>query len=1134
MKPQLPIFTLVLFLLFVRTIPAFGQQITFHKLLSPDGLNFEFVTGIAQDIDGIMWYSTKKGLYRYDGNQLTSFKNNPLNPNSLLSNALETIYIDPNGYIWLGSLGKGLDRFDPENGTFTHFRPDPANPASLSNDTVTAILQDKQGTLWIGTHGGLDRYDPKTNRFIHYRHKENDSTSLSNNQVRVIYEDSQGNLWIGTGSPYPDNGGRPQDGGLNLLNKKTGTFTRYLNDPDDQKSLVSNKVSAIFEDRQGVLWIGTSLNGLHQMNRQQGTFERLVFDPTHPERLSGPAINPQTTAYEHITFFTQDATGSYWFGTVDAGLYYFNPRLPDSTSNGGQARVGKITHYQGSVNPDLGFTDQGAWKAFTSRDGILWIGATQGNIYHIDPLHKKIPHTSIASAPVNSFYEEPDGTFWIATNRELIQMNKATGSTKRYLVDNNPSHIGQKIIYTIKHDNQGNLWAGTSYGLHLWDKGKEKFIVYQHDPQDSNSLSNNYVVEIYEDGKANLWIATLRGLNLMDRSTGQFTQYIINPTDTATFGFNTVTSVLEDRTGKRWVTSWNKVGIHEFDLQSQTFRPYLKGSSMMCLLEDSDGVLWAGGLDGLYRFDRQANNFIRYSDPGAPAGIQNVLSMVEDSQKQLWIGSGEGLVRLNPERTQTSILGNSYGIGENALGFKSSYLGLDGTLYLGDATGYFSFSPLEFTQNLKVPEIVLTAFRLADRLVKPGDGGPVKERLSEQKELNLRYDRNTFSFDFAVVDYANPKENRLIYYLENYDNSWHPTSSEQRAYYFNVPPGKYTFRVKAMNSHGAWAEKKIGVIILPPWWRTWWAMSLYALLMVAALWAFDRFQRQRLLAVEKERAREREIIQAKEIEKAYTELKATQVQLIQSEKMASLGELTAGIAHEIQNPLNFVNNFSEVNKDLLGELNDELDKGNIQELKALVKDVIANEEKIIHHGKRADAIVKGMLQHSRTSSGVKEPTDINTLTDEYLRLAYHGSRAKDTIFNVTLNTHYDPTIGTINVIPQEIGRVILNLITNAFYAVTEKKQQSIPNYEPTVTVSTHKMDNKILVKVKDNGNGIPQNILEKIFQPFFTTKPTGKGTGLGLSLSYDIVKAHGGDIKVQTVEGQHTEFTIELFIKQQP
>ena len=272
-------------------------------------------------------------------------------------------------------------------------------------------------------------------------------------------------------------------------------------------------------------------------------------------------------------------------------------------------------------------------------------------------------------------------------------------------------------------------------------------------------------------------------------------------------------------------------------------------------------------------------------------------------------------------------------------------------------------------------------------------------------------------------------------------------------------------------------------------------------------------------------------LKTEELSNSLKNLKATQQQLIQSAKMASLGELTAGIAHEIQNPLNFVNNFSEVNKELLTEMNEEIEKENFSEVKKIAKDIADNEEKINHHGKRADAIVKGMLQHSRSSSGVKEPTDINALADEYLRLAYHGLRAKDKSFNSTMQTDYDENIGNINIIPQDIGRVFLNLINNAFYAVEEKKtlrQAQGDSYEPTVSVSTKKLNGKVEIKVADNGNGIPQKALDKIFQPFFTTKPTGQGTGLGLSLSYDIIKAHGGEIKVETKEGEGTTFIILL------
>jgi len=267
----------------------------------------------------------------------------------------------------------------------------------------------------------------------------------------------------------------------------------------------------------------------------------------------------------------------------------------------------------------------------------------------------------------------------------------------------------------------------------------------------------------------------------------------------------------------------------------------------------------------------------------------------------------------------------------------------------------------------------------------------------------------------------------------------------------------------------------------------------------------------------------------KQVDKALVDLKQAQQQLIQSEKMASLGELTAGIAHEIQNPLNFVNNFSEVNKELLTELEEAILEGDYEEVKAIANDISNNQEKINHHGKRAEGIVKGMLQHSRSSSGQKELTDINVLCDEYLRLAYHGFRAKDKSFNADFKLDQDENLPKINISAQDVGRVILNLINNAFYTVSQKSKENVKEYAPEVVVSTRKIGERIEIKVKDNGNGIPKSSLDKIFQPFFTTKPTGEGTGLGLSISYDIItKGHHGHLNVETSEGIGTEFIILL------
>jgi ligand-binding sensor domain-containing protein/signal transduction histidine kinase len=1089
-----------------------AQKIIFNKVIPSDGNSFTFVNGITQDIDGFMWFATKRGIYTYDGTHMTTYKKSSLNSNSLAGNLAESIFADNDGTIWIGSLGNGLNHFDHETRLFTLFRHDPDNPGSLSNDTVTSILRDSDGILWIATHQGLDQFNPETKEFIHFRHRDDDSTSLSSNQVRIIYEDKQGTLWIGTGSPYASDGGGIHVGGLNRMDKSTGHFTRYRNDQDDPESLLSNKVSAIFEDDQGTLWVG-SLGGLHKMNREEGTFERLIYDPAFPESFSGPFIEQANSDWEHITFIHQDAAGSYWYGTVQSGLYYFN------------SGTGKMIRYHTDGDAPGEFSDNGAWQAYTTRDGILWIGTAQGNLYRINPFQTEIPYINIPGSSVNAFFEEPDGTFWIGTGQGLIHQDKMTGNSKSILIDTNR---GTQVnnINCIYSDHSGNIWIGSSGGLAKLNKENEKFIVYKNEPGNNNSLSSNYVITIFEDKDLNFWIATTSGLNLLNKQKENFQS------------FNTsliVTAVFEDSSGNLFVGAWNGRGIFLFNRETREVRLFQPGVSVVCIFEDHENVLWLGTIEGLFKYDKEAQQFMVVSGLNSIAEMSEIASIQEDSQSNLWIACAEGVIKINPERNSSRIFGKEYGVGRNAFIDLASYKDHNGELYFGAANGYFAFDPADFNDNPKPPEVAITNFYLANNIVKPGNGSPLKENLSQTKSITLRFYQKNFSFDFAVIDYSNPESNHLLYMMENFEKEWRLSSSDRRAYYFNLPSGKYTFRVKGANSSGIWTEKNIDIIILPPWWRTWWAYISYALVLIAGIFGIDRYQRHRLLNAEREKNREREILQAKEIENAYTELKTTQAQLIQSEKMASLGELTAGIAHEIQNPLNFVNNFSEINSELIQEMMGEIEKGNLEEVKVLAGDIAENENKINHHGKRADAIVKGMLQHSRSSNGQKEPTDINALADEYLRLSYHGLRAKDKSFNADFNTDFDTNLPKINVISQDIGRVLLNLINNAFYAVNERRTAKIthalspqtPQYKPTVTVSTKNRGDRIEISVKDNGHGIPDEIRDKILQPFFTTKKGTEGTGLGLSITNDIVKAHGGSLTIES-DSSGSTFTFYL------
>ena len=1115
-----------LILLFLKEdCHAQTQEVKFKLLAGTSGISLGKVNSITRDRHGVMWFSdqTNNSIVSYDGTRMRRYQYDPKNPNSLGGPYPECVLADSSGIIWIGFYGMGLDRFDPQTNTFTHFRHQQNDQESLSHDTVSAILIDHLGNLWVGTNHGLDLLNQKTGKFLHYSQDPQVSTSLSCNKVRAIYEDHEGTLWIGTGLAYDIN----SDGGLNRFNRETGNFTRYLNDPKDPHSLINNKVRAIFEDSRGTFWVGTAGDGLHTMDRKTGLFERHLNNPAQPEQLSRP---PVKNIVDHITFITEDATGDLWIGTLSNGLTRYDPVTQ------------KMTPFNIKADKSSGYKDTTSWCASSSKDGLLWISTQEQNLYQVDIYRNIIPGYVTRRTRVEAICEGQGSSLWLGTDNGLQCINLKNGAGISF--PNEPPGLKKLVIQDIFKDKQGNIWLGTlGGGLYTFNAETKKFTGFRHDRNNNESLSDDSVTRIYEDRELNLWVGTVNGgLDLLNRKTGKCIHHMHESQDTNSLSANLVISIIEDLSNNLWIgTVSGSVGggINRLTRETGKFKHYLLDKNIYCTYQDKAGIIWAGAEDGLYRYNTTSDNFFLTSDETTGFIINQAGSIMSDKEDNLWIGSNSGIFMLNQKRDGIIHYGSENGLfkADNGADLTLAiYKGQDGKLFFGNGSGYYAFYPEKLSMNPATPKIYFTNFWLNGKVVQPVPGGLLNEPLSLTKEIHFSYDENVFSFGFAVIDYSNATYKTFFFKLENYDQQWRKLGTEDKVDYFNVPPGKYIFRVKAINStNGTWAEKEILVIISPPWWNTWWAYILFALLFTGTVWGFIYYRsnsliKEKRILEHKVNERTREVMQQKEeiaaqrdsLEKTLKDLKTTQTQLIQSEKMASLGELTAGIAHEIQNPLNFVNNFSEVNAELLSEMKTEIDKGNFKEVKTIADDVIENEQKISHHGKRADAIVRGMLQHSRKSSGQNELTDINALADEYLRLSYHGLRAKDKSFNATLQTDFDGTLGKINIIPQNIGRVLLNLYNNAFYAVTQKRNELNGIYEPTVSVSTKKVDNKIEIHIKDNGKGIPQKIRDKIFQPFFTTKPTGQGTGLGLSLSYDIIKAHGGEIKVETKEGEYT------------
>ncbi|HKL03171.1 MAG TPA: ATP-binding protein, partial [Cryomorphaceae bacterium] len=563
------------------------------------------------------------------------------------------------------------------------------------------------------------------------------------------------------------------------------------------------------------------------------------------------------------------------------------------------------------------------------------------------------------------------------------------------------------------------------------------------------------------------------------------------------------------------------------------------------LINELSGEIYARSQSGVRRFSKSEGAFVKATEFDSIAS--NIIDILQDPLEKVWVETKAGeifLVRKNLEGNYEKDP-NQGPLGQYMS--RVNYLNADSSFLFGSMNGLVRYDPKKEVSTEK------PFFTLIRRMQTKTDTLALTEygRNSETEARSMK--DNSLRFEFAAPYFEKEKQTQYQTFLEGFDTDWIDWNDNTFKEYTNLSPGAYTFRVRAQNNSGKVSEEAVfDFVVLPPWYTTWWAYLMYGLLAVLSVTAIVKWRSKKLKAenrILEERVNERTAA----LEESITELKATQAQLIQSEKMASLGELTSGIAHEIQNPLNFVNNFSEVSSELVDEVIEEVEavksrfiaspdarvktqhaapqdgEGLLTEAEAILTDVKSNLQKITHHGKRADAIVKGMLAHSRSGKGEKVPTDLNALAEEYLKLSYHGLRAKDKSFNADFKTDFDPNLPKINVVPQDIGRVLLNLINNAFQAVHANSQEEGSSYKPEVTITSKlKANGQQLIAISDNGPGIPDDIKDKIFQPFFTTKPTGQGTGLGLSLSYDIVKAHGGELKVEATANQGSTFVITL------
>lgn len=875
MKLVVYICCLVAALLWGKPASAQKPQIKFNLVEGMGEVSLGKINAITQDKDGYMWFAdmTKSCITRFDGYRMVSFRHDPLNANSLGGTYPEVIATDSAGNIWIGFYGMGLDMYNPKTDSFTHFRHNRDAPNSLSNDSVTALVVDRDGVLWVGTYGGLDRFDASTGHFIHYTSNPKNARTLSSNRIRSLYEDRQGTIWVGTGSPFEYN----NDGGLNRFDKRTCLFTRYLHDPQNPKSIASNKVRAIFEDSKGNFWVGTAGDGLHTMDRLTGLFTRHKYDPSNPAGLSRPPFNKRLM-YEHITSITEDVTGALWIGTYESGINRYD------------SQTGENVHFAASRD-EGGFTDRTAWCMYTSKDGVLWISTNEGSLYRVDPLRKNIPHFEVGSA-VQGFFEEPSGALWIGTPQGLLLVDRNKKVIRKFVPDSLFQSAKDGFLFAMQDGDDTDLLM--TFGSKLLSFNR-KTLKFKNESAENIKLSKAYISTILKDSRGQFWIGTSSGLYTFDRKTRILTPVTLgsNVADSNNSPIKNIISLLEDKAGDLWVGTRYGGSLYRLRRGSAKFEHYTVGAMINCMYEDVNATLWVGTTNGLYQFNQASNGFALYTLPGYSLNASDIRNIIEDDNNILWVSSRSGIFKLSKHHAGIITLGRNQGLQAKVLSY-AAYKLQSGELLFGDAAGYYAFFPDQLTKNLQPPQIVLTDFRISNHLITPRGGCPLNAPLQQMREIELAHNQNTFSFNFAGIHYSNPSENSHVFMLENHEDNWRNAGTEHSAHYFNLPPGKYIFKLKAISSDGMYAIRTLPITIVPAWWNTWWFRITAGLCIALTLFGMIRWWLNQKFRLQLERS---------EKEKQLANLKRKTTELEMQALRAQMNP------HFIFNSLNSINRF---------------------------------------------------------------------------------------------------------------------------------------------------------------------------------------------------------------------------------
>lgn len=1105
------IFVSALWLAYPFLSVAQVNKYKFERISVESGLSHSIVYSIAQDKKGFLWFGTQKGLNRYNGYTFDVFENDPLDSTTVSEDDVSLVYEDHEGKFWLATWGGGLNLFDPVTETFQRFGHDPNRSGTISDDFIQSIFEDKDNVMWIGTgYGGLNRFDRATKTFVRYLPDPANPTALHDGRVWSIQE-VDGHLWLGTNA------------GLSKFDRVKGTFENFpsLNVPGATQPI---QIRTLYLDRSGRFWVGGQ--------RGPGVFDRTT---QRVEFLTVRGMDKTIT-----NCFYEDEFGGIWIGTNGFGLYEYNPHT----------RTAK--HFvQDPNNPStLGFDD--IRDIYEDQAGTLWIATRGGGISKLNRNTEKVTHffwdhqnpNSLSTNNIRALLLDRAGRLWIGTDGAAIDMwDPRTQKIRHY------PNVCNKYVYGLSPMKSGEILVSTRQGLTILDPRTERSVTYVE--EFGPAVGGFHPVSAaLEDARGRIWVGTLgNGLFLWDRAKRERIRFRDRIEGTDIQMDNEIFCIFEDRAGGIWIGSANS-GLYYHDPQKNIWKHYQPDPRnpssigyvrIRHLYEDPAGTLWiASEGGGVLILDRTTETFSRYTETD---GLSHnvVYGILPDENGHLWMSTNNGLSRLNPVSRTFINYYESDGFQGNVYLPNAFLKGPDGSLYFAGINGLNQFRPSDIRPNHHVPPIVLTSFRLFDRAVR------FDRALTEIENVNLSYRDNFFGFEFAALDYVTSAKNQYAYKLEGFDDNWIECGTRRFASYTNLDGGDYVFRVRGSNNDRIWNDQglTIRVHISPPFWATWWFRIGAFVLVVGLVYAFFR---RRLKSVEAHRtmlereiaARTRELRDQKDqLEKALAYLRETQAHLIQTEKMASLGQLTAGIAHEINNPLSFIdgnlNYFEDYLRGLM-EMIERSEKVILQpndDWKAKIEQLVNLRQVHDYHYVRED-VTKILTSCKKGTERIKkiiqELRNFANLDDTELRFADVHAGIQTTLS--LLASQYNDRIEVIQEFgdlpqilcyPGSLNQVFVNLMLNAIDAIPNKG---------TVTIRTRRImrDQQPWVEIafEDTGVGIEAEHLSKIYDPFFTTKEVGHGTGLGLTIVYGIVEKHYGQIDCQSTPGRGTKFVLQL------